>query len=259
MDISQLPVLPATVPIVWRTFLQGGMVCVDTVRITVTGVAPGACDTVPLISYRDTVVGGCTLGFRVVNRHSPGSPVDGIRFRIASGTGVFASAQATGGAAGWTSVTRARDSVLFHGSSIAAGASADTFFVQVDSTNGSSVTIEGCTFTGNQLLCCSQRTVQCNTAGVEFTFEPAGFRLYENTPNPFSTATDIRYDLLRSSAVSITVRDQAGRLVRSLDRGREEAGSHELRVDLRDLPAGVYYYTLKAGDELQTRRMVLVK
>ena len=36
-------------------------------------------------------------------------------------------------------------------------------------------------------------------------------------------------------------------------------GSYQVRIDLGDLPAGIYYYTLKTGTELQTRRMVLVK
>ena len=94
---------------------------------------------------------------------------------------------------------------------------------------------------------------------MEFSFEPTGFRLYENTPNPFSATTEIRYDLFRSSAVTLMVRDQAGRLLRTIDRGRQEKGSYDLRIDLGDLPAGIYYYTLRTGDELQTRRMVLVK
>lgn len=259
LDVQQLPTKPAVIPVVWRTFSGGSLVCVDTVRLVCTGTGANACDTVQLISYNDSQEEGCRLGFRVVNRHSPAGDVDGLRLSIIGGTGVFVAANAVGDAASWGTIDRQRQSVLFRGGTLASGDTVDTFRVRIDSSDGTNLTIEGCTLDGDEVICCSQRTIQCNTAEVDLSFEPTGFRLHENTPNPFTATTEIAYDMLRAESVTLYIRDQAGRELRRFEQGRQGPGSYRVRVDLADLPSGVYYYTLKTGTELQTRRMVLVR
>lgn len=96
---------------------------------------------------------------------------------------------------------------------------------------------------------------------------PAGSqaRLAQNQPNPFNPGTTIAFELDAAAAVELAVYDLSGRLVRPLLAGRELApGRHEVAFDGRDgagraLAAGVYFYCLRAGDEVLTRRMALVR
>ncbi len=91
-----------------------------------------------------------------------------------------------------------------------------------------------------------------------------GVVLHQNVPNPFNPSTTISYELKASGQVDLQVFDVAGRLVRTLFRGSEEAGRHE-KVWLgrdragRTVAAGVYFYRLNAGGDVETRRMLLAK
>jgi len=88
--------------------------------------------------------------------------------------------------------------------------------------------------------------------------------LFQNAPNPFNPSTTIRYELPAAGVVDLRIYDVAGRLVRALHHGVESAGPQEktwLGRDERGQPvaSGVYFYRLVAGDEVQTRRMLLAK
>ncbi|MBU0508568.1 T9SS type A sorting domain-containing protein, partial [bacterium] len=57
----------------------------------------------------------------------------------------------------------------------------------------------------------------------------------------------------------LDVFDITGRHVQTLARGPLSAGAHEVLFDARDLPSGVYFARLAAGEFVQTRRMLLVR
>jgi photosystem II stability/assembly factor-like uncharacterized protein len=83
-------------------------------------------------------------------------------------------------------------------------------------------------------------------------------------PNPFGPRTTIRYDLAAPARVTLLVADPAGRVVRRLAAGAQEAGPHRLEWDGRDdggrdLPAGVYLYVLHAGDRHEMGKLVRVR
>ncbi|MGA7306762.1 MAG: T9SS type A sorting domain-containing protein [Rhodothermales bacterium] len=90
---------------------------------------------------------------------------------------------------------------------------------------------------------------------------PAGFRLYQNYPNPFSDATTIPYELDGPAAVALSVYDVLGRQIGSFDEGLEQPGVHRIRFTMR-LPAGVYFYRLRVGNKgsetSSTSRMLVV-
>ena len=94
---------------------------------------------------------------------------------------------------------------------------------------------------------------------------PVAFRLYSNAPNPFRARTSIRYDLPEATFVDLRVVDASGRLVRTIESTAfKNAGPHEatwdgVADDGREAAKGVYFYTLKAKDLRQTRRMVLLR
>ena len=81
-------------------------------------------------------------------------------------------------------------------------------------------------------------------------------------PNPFAEQTALRFTLPEDSAVRVTIHDVSGRLVRRIESGRREAGSHTVYWDGRDeagrrAPGGVYVGRLAAGGMDITTRIVL--
>ena len=88
---------------------------------------------------------------------------------------------------------------------------------------------------------------------------PATFDLSQNYPNPFNPSTSISYQLPSSVPVTLTVYDLNGHKVRTLVNGLLEAGYYTVRFNAGDLPSGVYLYRLTAGNEIVTKKMVLMK
>ncbi len=88
---------------------------------------------------------------------------------------------------------------------------------------------------------------------------PDKFILYPNYPNPFNPVTHIRFDLPKNGKVQLMVYDILGCQVSILVNEKMVAGSHEIQWDARDIPTGVYLYHIKAGEFVQTRKMILLK
>jgi hypothetical protein len=86
-----------------------------------------------------------------------------------------------------------------------------------------------------------------------------GFVLHQNYPNPFNPATTITYTLATRGAVTLKVYNLLGREVAELVRGVQAAGEHVALFDARDLPSGMYFYTLQTGNTLRMRKMTLLK
>ncbi|MBM3242075.1 T9SS type A sorting domain-containing protein [Candidatus Poribacteria bacterium] len=116
----------------------------------------------------------------------------------------------------------------------------------------------------------------CETTTVDFKLSPSAgddedefTDLYANYPNPFNPDTWIPYSLSPDSDVTIRIYNSAGRLVRTLNLGRQVAGIYmdkdkaaywDGKDDLgQQVASGVYYYTLRAGDFSATRKMVILK
>jgi hypothetical protein len=78
-------------------------------------------------------------------------------------------------------------------------------------------------------------------------------------PNPFNPTTTLSYELQASSHVSLKVYDTTGRLVQTLADGWREAGEHQVTFDGSNLPSGIYLFSLVAGDNSATGKMVLLK
>lgn len=93
---------------------------------------------------------------------------------------------------------------------------------------------------------------------------PAGTRLEQNYPNPFNGATQIRYQVDRAAAVDLEIRNLEGQALRHLQRGVQEAGIYQVTWDGRDaqgrtVASGVYFCRLRAGDQVQVRRMLYLR
>jgi hypothetical protein len=93
---------------------------------------------------------------------------------------------------------------------------------------------------------------------------PETFTLYPAYPNPFNPTTNIRYDLPENALVSITIYDIMGRSIRSLVNSKQTAGYRSIQWNATNdagspVSAGLYLYTIQAGEFRQTKKMVLLK
>ena len=94
---------------------------------------------------------------------------------------------------------------------------------------------------------------------VENTFNEMSFKLFQNYPNPFNPTTKIRYEISERSLVTLKVYDVLGREVATLVNEEKPAGSYEVNFDATELTSGIYFYQLKAGKFLQTKKMILLR
>lgn len=88
---------------------------------------------------------------------------------------------------------------------------------------------------------------------------PTTFSLSQNYPNPFNPATGINYQIPDAGFVSLKVYDVIGNEVALLVNERQEEGKYQIQFDAAALPSGVYFYTLRAGSFVETKKMMLMK
>jgi len=93
---------------------------------------------------------------------------------------------------------------------------------------------------------------------------PTAYSLLPNYPNPFNPSTAIGYEISEAGPVALTIYNVLGQEVRSLVNAHREAGTYTVMWDSKDdaghyLDSGVFFYTLRANDFTQTRKMVLMR
>ncbi len=89
---------------------------------------------------------------------------------------------------------------------------------------------------------------------------PVEFALLQNYPNPFNPTTEIKYELPKSSFVTIKIYDAKGSEVAVLINNEyKEAGRYNAMFNGSNLASGIYFYTIEAGNFTATRKMVLIK
>jgi len=88
---------------------------------------------------------------------------------------------------------------------------------------------------------------------------PREFRLEQNYPNPFNPTTAIRFSVEKTKHVSLTVVDVLGRKIATLVDQTLTPGTYTVKWDAGSYPSGVYFYTVRAGGNQETRRMILTK
>jgi hypothetical protein len=88
---------------------------------------------------------------------------------------------------------------------------------------------------------------------------PTHFVLEQNYPNPFNPSTQIRFLLPARGNVTLTVYDALGRTIRTLVNQHLDAGEYVSTFDATGLSSGVYYYVLRAGSLVESKRMVLIR
>ncbi|HJL78708.1 MAG TPA: C25 family cysteine peptidase [Candidatus Marinimicrobia bacterium] len=93
---------------------------------------------------------------------------------------------------------------------------------------------------------------------------PIAYALHQNYPNPFNPTTTLRYDLPVDNHTTLTIYDLNGREVNQIVNTSQPAGHHSVMWNAtnsfgKPVSAGVYLYQIRAGEFVQTRKMVLLK
>ncbi|MAB67057.1 MAG: hypothetical protein CL662_09465 [Bacteroidetes bacterium] len=88
---------------------------------------------------------------------------------------------------------------------------------------------------------------------------PLTFKLNQNYPNPFNPTSTIQFTLPQSGEVRLDVFTITGQLVTTLVNSRMSSGEHAVTFDGSNLASGVYIYRIMAGNNVQTKRMTLIK
>jgi len=87
---------------------------------------------------------------------------------------------------------------------------------------------------------------------------PDAILLYQNYPNPFNPVTTIAFSLNRPGNIVISLFDIAGRAVGEIARGRYGAGRNLVEFDGKNLPSGVYFYTLTVDERVRLNRKLIL-
>ncbi len=97
--------------------------------------------------------------------------------------------------------------------------------------------------------------------GVKLVSEtvPAEFFLSNNYPNPFNPTTTISYQLPFIGPVSLTVHTLLGKEIEQLVNGEQQAGTYSVQWNASAYSSGIYFYTLRAGNISQTKKLLLLK
>ncbi len=99
------------------------------------------------------------------------------------------------------------------------------------------------------------------------TLIPEQFSLHQNYPNPFNPSTKIKFEIPLSRGVSegrgvltkLFIYDILGREIRTLVNENLKPGVYEVDFNAADLPSGVYFYKLSAGQFVDVKKMIIMK
>jgi hypothetical protein len=101
-------------------------------------------------------------------------------------------------------------------------------------------------------------TLICGPVGIDDVPLPYRTCLNSNYPNPFNASTFISFDLAEKTQVTVDIFNVLGQKVITLVDEVMEAGTHKVKWEA-DVTSGMYFYRMKTGDYVSTKKMVLLK
>jgi len=98
-----------------------------------------------------------------------------------------------------------------------------------------------------------------NKIRIEIENLPVDYVLHQNYPNPFNPTTSIMYQLKDEGFVQLKVFNSLGQEIATLVNEKQNAGKYEIKFDASRLPNGIYFYSIRVNDFVQTKKMTLLK
>jgi hypothetical protein len=90
-------------------------------------------------------------------------------------------------------------------------------------------------------------------------FTPRTFRLRQNYPNPFNPTTAIGFEIGDVGFVTLRVYDLLGHKVTTLVNTELAPGDYQVRLNAEGFASGIYFYQLKAGGLVETKKLMLIR
>jgi hypothetical protein len=88
---------------------------------------------------------------------------------------------------------------------------------------------------------------------------PKKFKLYQNFPNPFNPATNIKFDLPKATNVSIKIYDLLGKEITTLKNEYMNAGYYNINFNAKNLSSGLYIYRIVTDNNIQSKKLSVLK
>lgn len=88
---------------------------------------------------------------------------------------------------------------------------------------------------------------------------PTEFKLFQNYPNPFNPTTKIQFSIPKESFVRLSIYNAIGQEIVTLVSQELPASTYSIDFNATDIPNGIYFYSLQAGEFTQTKKMILIK
>lgn len=85
------------------------------------------------------------------------------------------------------------------------------------------------------------------------------YELYQNYPNPFNPTTNIQFSLAKSGNVTISLFNVLGEKIKTIYDKYTDVGIYKIVFDGSELPSGIYFYKIEAGNFVKVKKMILLK
>lgn len=85
------------------------------------------------------------------------------------------------------------------------------------------------------------------------------FEIKQNYPNPFNSSTTISYQVSNNCRVTLKIFDILGNEVITLVDENKSKGKYDIQFNAKDISSGIYIYQIKAGDIVDSKKLVLIK
>jgi uncharacterized protein (DUF1501 family) len=96
-------------------------------------------------------------------------------------------------------------------------------------------------------------------SGVQENFIGNRFSLGDCYPNPANAFTNIEFKINNTNLVDISLKNSKGQLIKSLLHEERTEGTHSIKADVSDLPAGIYFYQMKTGFFNESKKLIVIR
>jgi hypothetical protein len=111
----------------------------------------------------------------------------------------------------------------------------------------------------NVLLQLDSLKITTNNHDQMNIIQPKFLQIYPNYPNPFNPITTINYELGFTNYIELSIYNLLGQKVATLISEKQNAGYHQIVWNAKNLPSGIYYAVIKAGEFQFVNKMLLSK
>jgi photosystem II stability/assembly factor-like uncharacterized protein len=144
-------------------------------------------------------------------------------------------------------------------------------YLSIDNGNNWTRDNTGMTNYGFDFLAICRNNIFASTYGGGIWYRPIqdlvwistkqvdGFNLIQNYPNPFNPITEIRYSIEKEGNVQLNIYNLLGSRVSTIVNEYKQVGNYSVQFNGSNLPSGIYFYKLEAGQFSQVKKMLLLK